>query len=70
MSLCQAHADSEAARLVFQTSGVGKGSNQAEVIANTPEFAALENLLCLSLQQACIDLIQSVIKRIKSALYL
>lgn len=71
MALCQTHAGSEAGRLVFQTSGVGKGSNRAMVIAITPEFAALENvLLCLSLQQACIDLIQSVIKWMKSALFL
>jgi len=63
MSLCQTHTGSEAARLVFQTPGVDKESNQARVIANTPESAALENLLLLlSLQQACIDLIQSVIK--------
>lgn len=71
MILCQTHTGSEAARLVFQTSGVGKGSNQTKVVANTSEFAALENLLlCLSLQQTYIDLIQSVIKRMKSALFI
>lgn len=51
MSLCQIHTGLEAARLVFHTLGGGKGSNQAKVTDNNPEFAILESLLLfLSLQ--------------------
>lgn len=51
ISFCQTNTGLEAARLVFHTLGVGKGSNQAKVTDNNPEFAVLENLLLyLSLQ--------------------